>query len=132
MNMENSFIIKLFFLMQIVINLIDTSSAKGFCRMFSRAKYDTLDLRNFNTSKVTDMMGMFGGANIKVIRLDSFDFSNVKYHGGNDYYNSSVNSYMFSNLNNDAVIYVKDVFSKNFVEERLHEAGKNNSVIIAS
>ena len=111
---------------------IDTSSATKMNRMFSGYNTEVLDLKGMDTTKVFDMSLMFSGLNAKELRLDTFDFSNVQYHGGNPYYNSSVNGPMFTKINDDMVIYVKDEAAKTFVNARLAEAGKTNTVIIAS
>ena len=114
---------------------INTSSAVEMYRMLSSygtVTGETLDLRTFDTSKVTDMMGMFRNVKSNVIRLDNFDFSGVLYHGGNTYKDSSVNFKMFDNISTSTVIYVKDNTAKSFVQARLQEAGKSNQVIVVS
>ncbi|MBQ7240202.1 MAG: BspA family leucine-rich repeat surface protein [Bacilli bacterium] len=111
---------------------INTSSATCMERMFGKNDMEILDLRGFDTSKVFDMNLMFWGVDAKELRLDTFDFSAVQYHGGNPYYNSSINGPMFSHISDSMVIYVKDEAAKKFVEDRLVEAEKTNTVIIAS
>ena len=111
---------------------IDTSNATNMYRMFSGYKTEILDLRGFDTSKVFDMNFMFGKVEAKELRLDTFEFSNVQYHGGNPYYNGSINGPMFTDINDDMIIYVKDEAAKEFVEARLVEAEKTNTVVIAS
>jgi surface protein len=57
----------------------DTSKVTDMSRMFYGCKSLTsLDLSNFNTSKVTDMYNMFGWCNsVTSLDLSNFDTSNV-------------------------------------------------------
>jgi surface protein len=111
---------------------LDTRKAEKMYRMFGSQKVETLDLSTLDTSNVIDTMGMFANVKSKNLRLDNCDFSKVQYHGGNDYYDESVNIKMFASISNNTKIYVKDEAAKEFISARLQEAGKNNEVIIVN
>ncbi len=61
-------------------NNIDTSNVTNMSEMFTGFEGKQLDLSKFNTSKVTDMGGMFDLCeNLESVDTSSFDTSNVKY-----------------------------------------------------
>ena len=88
------------------VSNFDTSKVTNMGFMFSGCKNLTnLDLRSFDTSSVTDMLYMFQTCN-NLISLDvsSFDTSKV----------TSMSS-MFSNMLANALIYVKDETTQNWI-----------------
>ena len=60
------------------VSTIDTSNMVTMGYMFRGVQLSTtLDLSNFKTNKLIDMIGMFEGAKLKELKLDKFDTSNV-------------------------------------------------------
>lgn len=55
----------------------DTSSVVNMVQLFSGVVYDKIDFTNFNTSSATDMQGMFYSITTSDLDLTSFDTSNV-------------------------------------------------------
>jgi surface protein len=83
----------------------DTSSCENMQSMFIDFRGSKLDLTSFNTSKVTNMSYMFWATGyLNEIDLSSFDFSNVTNYAK-----------MFKHASINAVIYVKDQASKDFI-----------------
>ena len=69
--------------LQAFINKFDTSSVTNMCAMFEYLSFDTIDVSNFNTDKVTDMSWMFhGGSYSNIIFGDNFNTENVTNFDG--------------------------------------------------
>jgi bacterial surface protein 26-residue repeat/bacterial surface protein 26-residue repeat/bacterial surface protein 26-residue repeat/bacterial surface protein 26-residue repeat/bacterial surface protein 26-residue repeat/bacterial surface protein 26-residue repeat/bacterial surface protein 26-residue repeat/bacterial surface protein 26-residue repeat/bacterial surface protein 26-residue repeat len=68
---------------KIKITNLDTSNVEDMSYMFAASPYeqsitaDPIDLSGFNTSKVTNMQGMFSGSHFPFIDIRHFDTSNV-------------------------------------------------------
>ncbi len=115
---------------------------------YSCSGLTSLDLSNFDTSKVTDMMSMFSScesltslnvsnfniskdatimfminhcSNLTTIRFDNTSFDNV-----------FPDDCMLYDLPNGINVYVKDETAKSFIEARLSDASTSGTVIIAS
>ena len=56
---------------------VDTSKVTNMTGMFYDSKVTTLDLSDFDTSKVTSMTGMFNDSKVTTLDLSSFDTSKV-------------------------------------------------------
>ena len=56
---------------------VDTSKVTNMTGMFYDSKVTTLDLSDFDTSKVTNMTGMFNDSKVTTLDLSSFDTSKV-------------------------------------------------------
>ena len=78
----------------------DTSKVNNMLGMFWSSQATTLDISNFDTSKVTNMYNMFASSKAVTLDLSSFDTSNVTNMG-----------YMFNNANNLKTIYVSSKFN---------------------
>ena len=72
--------------------------------MFEYSNITTLNIKNFDTSKVENMMGMFSNSKITEIDISNFDTSNV-----------TDMSHMFSSNKNLKTIYVGNKFNMNKV-----------------
>ena len=59
------------------VSNFDTSKVTYMNGMFSNSQATTLDVSNFNTSKVTYMSNMFNGSNATTLDLSNFDTSKV-------------------------------------------------------
>ena len=68
--------------------------------MFLNSQAKALDLSNFDTSKVNNMLGMFWSSQATTLDISNFDTSNVTNMG-----------YMFNNANNLKTIYVSSKFN---------------------
>ena len=78
----------------------DTSKVNNMLGMFWSSQATTLDISNFDTSNVTSMGSMFHISQAVTLDLSSFDTSNVTNMG-----------YMFNNANNLKTIYVSSKFN---------------------
>ena len=97
--------------------------------MFSSSKATTLDLSNFDTSKVTDMSSMFSSSKATTLNVSNFDTSNVTdmrkmFYGSQaitldvsnfDTSNVTNMSNMFNNSTKLKTIYVSDKFNTDAV-----------------
>ena len=59
------------------VSNFDTSKVTYMNGMFSNSKATTLDVSNFDTSNVTDMSNMFDGSNATTLDVSNFNTSNV-------------------------------------------------------
>ena len=59
------------------VSNFDTSKVTNMGSMFSNSQATTLDVSNFDTSNVTNMYGMFFGSKVTALDLNSFDTSKV-------------------------------------------------------
>ena len=78
--------------------------------MFSNSQATTLDLSNFDTSKVTDMCDMFAGTKVRTLNLSSFDTSKVTDMSGM-FYESQATTLDLSSFNTSKVTNMSDMFS---------------------
>ncbi|UKI58807.1 MAG: DUF285 domain-containing protein [Clostridium sp.] len=78
----------------------DTSKVTDMSEMFSGSQATTLDLSNFDTSKVTNMSLMFSYSKATVLDLGSFDTNNV----------TNMNKIFYANTNLKT-IYASDKFN---------------------
>jgi len=79
----------------------------------------SMDLSNFDTSKVTNMPRMFAGCS----SLTELDISSMTFDSVEFYY------YMFEGVPNNIHIKVKDEAAKTFIEARLAEANITEGVV---
>ena len=88
----------------------NTSKINDMTYMFLNTAFDQLDLSNFDTSQVTNMTGMFDGTgNLKKLDLRSFDTSNVK-NMKYMFYNSNVSEVKLSSFNTSNVTDMMQMF----------------------
>ena len=88
------------------VSNFDTSKVTYMSGMFSNSKATTLDVSNFNTSNVTDMDSMFYYSQATTLDLSNFDTSKVTNM-----------SYMFYNFTNLKTIYVSNKFNTDKVTD---------------
>jgi surface protein len=69
--------------------------------MFNKVKATTLDLSNFNTSKVTDMSRMFYGAETTTIDISSFNLADTQPNVLGMLYAQATNVYVRSQADID-------------------------------
>ncbi|MFC2385687.1 MAG: BspA family leucine-rich repeat surface protein [Candidatus Nanosyncoccus sp.] len=99
-NMSNMFNSSKWVIKKINLTGFDTSNVEDMSYMFASyamsttEDIDPIDFSNFNTSKVTNMQGMFSGSFFPSIDISHFDTSNV-----------TDMSYMFTNLQKTTDIY---------------------------
>ena len=127
------------------IENINTENVEDMRGMFAQCQsLEQLDLKRFDTSKVKDMSSMFVNCQgIKKLDLSSFSMSNVSnmsfmFRNCNsleeiDLTNASfgpeVNANgMFSGVKDGVTIYVKDVQSAQFIQERLEDSNVNGVI----
>ncbi|QHS03070.1 BspA family leucine-rich repeat surface protein [Pediococcus acidilactici] len=88
----------------------NTSKITDMTYMFLSTTFDELNLSNFDTRQVTDMTGMFDGTgNLEKLDLHSFDTSNVrnmKYM----FYNSNISDVNLSSFNTSNVTDMTQMF----------------------
>lgn len=66
-------------LTELNISNFNTSNVRDMCYMFSHSAFENIDLNSFDTSKATDIHGMFMGcSNLTTLDLSSFDTSKVE------------------------------------------------------
>ena len=91
------------------VSNFDTSKVTYMNGMFSNSQATTLDVSNFDTSNVTDMSNMFDGSKATTLDLSNFDTSNVTdmssmFHG------SQVTTLDVSNFNTSNVTDMDSMF----------------------
>ena len=82
------------------VSNFNTSKVTNMSYMFWNSKSTMLDVSNFNTSNVTNMSYMFSGSKATTLDLNNFDTSKVTNM-----------SYMFSSSTNLKTIYVSNKFN---------------------
>jgi len=88
------------------VSNFDTSKVTYMNGMFSNSQATTLDVSNFDTSNVTDMSNMFDGSKATTLDVSNFDTSKVTNM-----------SYMFYNFTNLKTIYVSNKFNTDKVTD---------------
>ena len=93
------------------IENFNTSKVTDMSGMFAAIKISNinLDLSNFNTSNVTDMSNMFGGANIASLNLNGFDTSKVT-DMSSMFNNSQIKSLNISSFDTSKVVSMSMMF----------------------
>ena len=96
------------------LNLLDTSRVTNMLGMFAGcASLKNLDLSKFDTSKVTDMMGMFGYCqSLTSLNVSSFDTSQVANMYGAFAYCKALTDLDVSNFNTSKVTNMSGVFGQ--------------------
>ena len=104
---------------KIKITNLDTSNVEDMSYMFAASPYeqsitaDPIDLSGFNTSKVTNMQGMFSGSHFPFIDIRHFDTSNVTNMESMFADLHKVTSLDLSGLNVKKVSNIQYIFSSN-------------------
>lgn len=104
---------------KIKITNLDTSNVEGMSYMFTASPYeqsitaDPIDLSGFNTSKVTNMQGMFSGSHFPFIDIRHFDTSNVTNMESMFADLHKVTSLDLSGLNVKKVNNIRNIFFSN-------------------
>ena len=99
------------FITSITFKGFDTSNATNMSQMFFECHVKTLDVSSFNTSKVTDMYGMFGGCiNLTHLNASSFDTSNVTDMNGMFAYCKNIQSIDVSSFDTSKVTDMGNMF----------------------
>ena len=99
------------FITSITFKGFDTSNATNMSQMFLECHVKTLDVSSFNTSKVTDMFGMFGGCiNLTHLNASSFDTSNVTDMNGMFAYCENIQSIDVSSFDTSKVTDMARMF----------------------
>ena len=96
------------------LNLLDTSRVTNMLGMFAGcASLKNLDLSKFDTSKVTDMMGMFGYCqSLTSLNVSSFDTSQVANMYGTFAYCKALTDLDASNFNTSKVTNMSGMFGQ--------------------
>ena len=96
------------------LNLLDTSRVTNMLGMFAGcASLKNLDLSKFDTSKVADMMGMFGYCqSLTSLNVSSFDTSQVANMYGTFAYCKALTDLDVSNFNTSKVTNMSGVFGQ--------------------
>mgnify|MGYP000989984360 CR=1 FL=1 len=91
----------------------DTSKVTNMRFMFSdMPNLTTLNLSNFDTSNVTNMGAMFRGvSNLTTLNLSNFDTSNVTNMGSMFFHASNLTTLNLSNFDTSKVMYMNSMFS---------------------
>ena len=89
----------------------DTSKVTDMSSMFNSSQATTLDLSNFDTSKVTDMISMFSGSQATTLDLSNFDTSKVT-DMSNMFSGSQATTLDLSNFNTSKVTDMSSMFSE--------------------
>lgn len=104
---------------KIKITNLDTSNVEDMSYMFTASPYeqsitaDPIDLSGFNTSKVTNMQGMFSGSHFPFIDIRHFDTSNVTNMESMFADLHKVTSLDLSGLNVKKVNNIRNIFFSN-------------------
>ena len=104
---------------KIKITNLDTSNVEDMSYMFAASPYeqsitaDPIDLSGFNTSKVTNMQGMFSGSHFPFIDIRHFDTSNVTNMKSMFADLHKVTSLDLSGLNVKKVNNIRNIFFSN-------------------
>ena len=91
------------------VSNFDTSKVTYMNGMFSNSQATTLDLSNFDTSNVTDMSNMFDGSKATTLDLSNFDTSNVT-DMSSMFHSSQVTTLDVSNFNTSNVTDMDSMF----------------------
>ena len=114
---------------KIKITNLDTSNVEDMSYMFAASPYeqsitaDPIDLSGFNTSKVTNMQGMFSGSHFPFIDIRHFDTSNVTNMESMFADLHKVTSLDLSGLNVKKVSNIQHIFSGSNDLQSLNLAG---------
>ncbi|MCI8460319.1 MAG: BspA family leucine-rich repeat surface protein [Bacilli bacterium] len=120
------------------INLLDTSNVENMTLMFYNCGLENLDFSNFNTSKVTNMYGMFywnedlaeldlsnfdtskvtkmsymfaGSSKLLTLNISNFDFSNVEDVSYMFWWCTGLNNLIVTNMNLYNVVNMDTMFA---------------------
>lgn len=110
---------------KIKITNLDTSNVEDMSYMFAASPYeqsitaDPIDLSGFNTSKVTNMQGMFSGSHFPFIDIRHFDTSNVTNMKSMFADLHKVTSLDLSGLNVKKVNNIQNIFFSNSSNSKL-------------
>ena len=91
------------------VSNFDTSKVTYMNGMFSNSQATTLDVSNFDTSNVTDMSNMFDGSKATTLDVSNFDTSNVT-DMSNMFHGSQVTTLDVSNFNTSNVTDMDSMF----------------------
>jgi surface protein len=91
------------------VSNFDTSKVTYMNGMFSNSQATTLDVSNFDTSNVTDMSNMFDGSKATTLDLSNFDTSNVT-DMSSMFHSSQVTTLDVSNFNTSNVTDMDSMF----------------------
>ena len=105
----------------------DTSKVTSMRGMFGYSSFENLDLSNLDTSNVTDMSSMFQGSRATTLNLSSFDTSNVT-DMSSIFYGSNFTILDFSNLDTSKVEDMSYMFY-NYVESEIDLTNLNTSKV---
>lgn len=94
------------------VSSFDTSNVTSLLLMFYNTKITSLDLSSWNTSKVTDMSGLFNSSQflVNITGLSSWDTSKVK-DMSTVFYGTGLMSLDLSNWNTSNVTVMKGMFA---------------------
>ena len=116
------------FITSITFKGFDTSNATTMSQMFFECHVKTLDVSSFNTSKVTDMYGMFGGCiNLTHLNASSFDTSNVTDMNGMFAYCYELTSLDVSSFDTSKVTDMGNMFERCYELTSLDVSSFNTS-----
>ena len=93
-----------------VCTYINNKPIDSMSYMFGYSKATTIDLSNFDTSKVTDMNNMFSSSQATTLDVSNFDTSNVK-NMEFMFSNSQATTLDVSNFNTSNVTYMNSMFN---------------------
>ena len=107
------------------LSSFDTSNVKYISYMFNRCTgLTSLNLSSFDISNVEEMDSMFYYCkNLTNLDIRNFDFSNVNVD--DTYY-----SFMFTDINSNITIHVKDNTAKEWIVSNFSNLNNNNIVIL--
>ena len=91
------------------VSNFDTSKVTNMDSMFYYSQATTLDLRNFDTTNVTNMSYMFSRSQATTLDVSNFGTSNVT-NMSNMFYNSKATTLDVSNFDTSKVIYMNHMF----------------------
>ena len=98
-------------ILELDLSNFDTSKVTDMSGMFVFMNLTTLNLSNFDTSKVTNMGGMFAGmSSLTTLNLFNFDTSKVTYMGGMFDGMHSLTTLNLSNFDTSKVTYMGTMF----------------------
>ncbi len=110
-------------LTELDVSNFDTHNVTSMYSMFRGLTLITdLDLSNFDTKNVTDMRYMFKDmSSLEYLDLRNAEFNQVMEYAG-----------MFSNIKKEITLIVKDEKNREWIQERLNEAGITGNVLLPS
>ena len=110
----------------------DTSKVTNMRFMFSDIpNLTTLNLSNFDTSNVTNMGAMFRGvSNLTTLNLSNFDTSKVTNMGSMFFHASNLTTLNLSNFDTSKVMYMKSMFSNMYNLTALNLSSFDTSNVI--